>query len=90
MPMNVRQILPGFLRGQESDISGIRDIAYHADRQELQVAFASGRTFVYYDVPKRIYDAYVASPSPGAFFNIAIRGRFQFHELKPPQQPSQH
>jgi hypothetical protein len=90
MPAKLRQIPPSFLRGQESEISGIGDATYHSGRHELQIAFASGRSFVYYDVPQRIYDAYVASPSPGAFFNIAIRGRFQFHELTPPQQPSQH
>jgi lysyl-tRNA synthetase class 2 len=90
MSANARQVLPGFLRGQQSELSGIRDAIYHPDRHELQITFSSGRTFAYYDVPQRIYDAYAASPSPGAFFNIAIRGRFQFHELTPPQRPIRH
>ena len=90
MSANVRQILPGFLRGQQSGLSGIREAVYLPETQELQITFASGRTFAYYDVPDRIYDACVASPSPGAFFNIAIRGRFQFHELTPAQRPSRH
>lgn len=90
MSANVRQVLPGFLRGQQSELSGIRDAVYLPDRQELQITFTSGRTFVFCDVPQRIYDAYLGSPMRGAFFNIAIRGRFQFHELAPLQLPSRH
>ena len=90
MSVNARQSLPGFLRGQQSRLSGIREAAYLPERQELQITFASGRRFAYYDVPQRIYDAYAASPAPGAFFNIAIRGRFQFHELTPPQRQIRH
>jgi lysyl-tRNA synthetase class 2 len=90
MSANVRQVPPGFLRGQQSDLSGIRDAVYLPETQELQITFGSGRVFAYCDVPQRIYDAYVASPSRGAFFNIAIRGRFQFHEVTPPQRPSRH
>jgi hypothetical protein len=32
----------------------------------------------------------VASPSRGAFFNIAIRGRFQFNEVTPLERPRRH
>ena len=90
MSVNERQALPGFLRGQQSVLSGIREAAYCPERRELQITFASGRCFAYYDVPQRIYEAYLASPSPCAFFNIAIRGRFQFHELTPPQRQIRH
>jgi hypothetical protein len=90
MSANVRQTPPGFLREQQSEPSGIRDVVYFPETEELRVTFASGRIFAYYDVPQRIYDAYMASPSPGAFFNIAIRGRFQFHELTPFRHPSRH
>jgi hypothetical protein len=37
-----------------------------------------------------MYDAFLASPSKGAFFNIAIRGRFRFRELTPAQRPARH
>jgi hypothetical protein len=90
MSANVRQVLPGFMRGQHSELSGIRDAVYHSDRQELQITFASGRTFVYCEVPQRIYDAYIGSPMRGAFFNIAIRGRFQVHEVTLTQPSSRH
>jgi hypothetical protein len=90
MPPNLRRVPPGLLRGQQSGSFGIRDATYFSDRRELQITFLSGRTFSYRDVPQSIYDAFVASPSRGAFFNIAIRGRFQFHELMPPLRPTRH
>jgi hypothetical protein len=90
MPANTRQDLPGFLRGQQSGLSGIREAVYLPDRRELQITFKSGRAFAYGDVPQSMYDAFRVSPSKGAFFNIAIRGRFQFRELAQPQPPTRH
>jgi hypothetical protein len=90
MSANLRQVLPGFLRGQQAGLSGIHNATYFPDRRELQIIFKSGRAFAYAEVPQSMYDAFQASPSKGAFFNIAIRGRFQFHELTPPQRPTQH
>lgn len=84
MAANVRHYLPAFMRGGQSGSSAIRDAVYAADRRELQITFTSGRIFAYRDVPPAIYEAFMASPSRGAFFNIAIRGRFRFHELTPP------
>ncbi|HWV53204.1 KTSC domain-containing protein [Pseudorhodoplanes sp.] len=90
MSANVRNALPGFLRGQQPGASGVSDAVYLPERRELRVTFKSGRTFAYSDVPQAIYDAYLASPSKGAFFNIAIRGRFQFHELTPFEPATRH
>lgn len=90
MPANMRYVPPGLLRGHQTGSFGIRDAVYVSDRHELQITFSSGRTFAYSGVPQSIYDAFVASPSRGAFFNIAIRGRFQFHELTPPLRPTRH
>jgi len=90
MSANVRHVLPGILSGQQTGSAGIRDAVYLADRRELRITFKSGRAFAYVDVPQAIYDAFVASPARGAFFNIAIRGRFQFHELSPSQPRTRH
>lgn len=90
MPADTRPIPPGFLRGQQSGSYGIRDAVYLPDRRELQITFTSGRCFAYSDVPQSLYDAFLASPSRGAFFSIAIRGRFRFHELPRPQRPTRH
>lgn len=90
MSVDARQVRPGFLRGQQSGASGIRDAVYLPGQRELQITFKSGRTFAYSDLPQAMYDAFLASPSKGAFFNIAIRGRFRFRELTPAQRPARH
>jgi hypothetical protein len=90
MPANLRYMLPGLIRRQQPGSSGIRDAVYLPDRRELQITFRSGRSFAYEDVPQSIYDAYAASPSQGAFFNIAIRGRFHFRELHPSSADVRH
>ena len=90
MPANERHVIRGFPRGPQSGSAGIRDAVYLPDRRELHITFKSGRTFSYSEVPHGIYDAFVASPSRGAFFNIAIRGRFQFRELPLPQRSTRH
>jgi hypothetical protein len=90
VPADTRPLLPGLLRGQQSGSFGIRDAVFLPDRHELQITFTSGRSFAYSDVPQPLYDAFAASPSRGAFFSIAIRGRFQFRELPRPQRPTRH
>jgi hypothetical protein len=58
----------------------IREATYSPETRELHVTFLSGRTYTYARVPQVIYEAYLASPSKTTFFNIAIRGRYHFHE----------
>lgn len=61
--------------------TAIRDIRYNAEREQLQVTFVSGRTYVYLNVPESVYAAFTTSGSKGAFFNRYIRDRFRFREL---------
>lgn len=87
MDMRQQHVPPRPLPAQSSVI---RDIAYEADNGELRLTFVSGRQYAYADVPVAIYEAFLASSSKGAFFNIAIRGRFHFHEIIPEDQPVWH
>ena len=61
--------------------SVIRDAGYDETTSEMRVTFMSGRVYVYGGVPRSIYNAFCNAPSKGAFFNVAIRGRYHFHEL---------
>ncbi len=90
MSANVRRFPPALLHGQQPGPVGILDAVYLPDQRELQITFKSGRAFAYGEVPQSMYDAFRASPSKGAFFNIAIRGRFQFRELMRPSRPTRH
>jgi hypothetical protein len=54
---------------------------YDAAKSALIVTFVSGRTYVYDDVPHEVYDALVAAPSKGAYFNAHIRDEYYMREM---------
>ena len=81
MAANSRVIFPYVPRGRRVESSVIHDAIYLADARELRITFISGRVYAYSGVPQSIYDAFLAAPSKGTFFNIAIRGRYHFREL---------
>jgi hypothetical protein len=58
----------------------IRAFTYDEPRNELTVAFASGRVYVYSLVPADTAAAFGAAFSKGAFFNDHIRDRYPFRK----------
>lgn len=62
--------------------SAIARIYYSARRHELFVSFISGRVYVYFDVPQKDYDDFLAAASLGQYFNEHIRSRYEYRELK--------
>ena len=63
------------------DSSAILRADYSTARRTLFVTFSSGREYIYFDVPEELYRAFLATPSPGQFFNFEIRDRYRFREL---------
>ena len=61
--------------------SVIGHIAYRESRSELIVTFASGKTYAYGLVPKRVYDDFLRSRSKGNFFNTHIRDHYPARRL---------
>lgn len=53
--------------------SMLRSCEYDTESKELIVTFNGGRTYVYEDVDKGIYDGLTAAESPGKYFN-AVKG----------------
>ncbi len=51
-------------------------IWYDDAREILQLEFRSHAVYRYFGVPESVYEALVAAPSKGRYFNGAIRGRF--------------
>lgn len=62
-----------------SDSSAIRRIDYEAG--ELSVWFTSGEHYVYFGVPEKVYEAFLAADSKGGFFAEHIRPRYRFAHL---------
>jgi hypothetical protein len=47
----------------------------------LEIQFASGRVYQYYDVPQDIYEGMLDAESKGKYFNANIRGKFRYQEI---------
>jgi hypothetical protein len=62
--------------------SVIARVEYDADTAELLVWFhAAGGPYAYLDVPEDLYEALLAAPSIGGYFNRKVRERY---EVRPP------
>ncbi len=65
------------MRARRLRSSLIDRIVFDDDAGTLTVAFKSRRRYVYYGVPRAIYDAFVAAASAGRFFNECVKGRYE-------------
>ncbi len=62
--------------------SVIRHYDYDAAAEELSVTFVTGRRYLYAGVPPETMLALGAAGSKGRYFNLHIRDRFAFDELR--------
>lgn len=63
--------------------SSIASVGYDAERLQLEIAFHSGRTYRYFDVPQSVYAWLVRVASPGTYVNRHIKDRYRFEEITP-------
>ena len=61
--------------------SVIASVGYDADAEMLEVKFHTGRTYRYFDVPRRVHRELLAAGSIGAYFNSEIRARYRSVEV---------
>ena len=57
--------------------SAIERIAYDDASRELSIWFRESGRYVYYDVPRAVYDALRQCESAGRLFNDCIKGRYR-------------
>jgi hypothetical protein len=58
--------------------SAINGIRYQPKGRRLLVTFVSSKTYAYEGVPEEVYDAFLAAPSHGVFFNENIRDHYPY------------
>ena len=58
--------------------SAIRAVDYDGKRSRLLVVFRESGRYAYLNVPKGVYDAFLAAESKGSFFNEEIRDRYRY------------
>jgi hypothetical protein len=46
---------------------------YRVESKELDLTFKQGKTYTFFEVPEKIYLAFLSSDSQGAFFHEHIR-----------------
>jgi hypothetical protein len=63
----------------------IRSFDYDKESQALLIVFQSGRRYRYLNVPAETATGLRAAFAKGEFFNVHIRGRFDYEEE--PSQP---
>lgn len=68
--------------------SVISFLHYDEAAAELHVLFSTGKAYVYYGVPHRVYDALLEAPSIGSFFNSEIRNAYRYRRSASP--PGRH
>ena len=55
----------------------ISRIVYDDRERTLRVYFRVGGVYLYFDVPRRAYEALRTAESPGRYYNRAIKGRYR-------------
>lgn len=58
--------------------SNVEAVGYDDETNELHVQFLSGGYYIYYDVPRDIFDNLMLSPSIGSFLNREVKNVYQF------------
>ena len=53
-------------------------VGYDSVRNVLQLEFRSRAIYRYFGIPAAVYEALLAAPSKGNYFNRAIRGRYVY------------
>jgi hypothetical protein len=59
----------------------LTSVGYNAPTAVLELEFRNGLVYEYYAVPRRHYDALLAAPSKGRYFNTFLRGAFPYRRL---------
>ncbi len=60
------------------DSSNVEAVGYDGDAHELHVQFVSGGSYIYYEVPQDVFDAFMSAASKGSFLNREIKGVYRF------------
>lgn len=58
---------------EEVDSTTIRSAGYDPRRKVLEVEFANGGVYRYYNVPEWLYQEFMVAQSKGAFLNIYVK-----------------
>lgn len=79
MPDEFKHLLDIVRKPVES--SNIDSAGYDAVLRVIQIQFKNGRIYQYADCEPELYDAFMAAPSKGIYFNTMIKGVKAYAEV---------
>lgn len=65
------------MRRRPVSSSAISSVGYDPKGKVLELEFASGGVYDYYEVPRKVYAALLVAESKGRFIAEEIRGRYR-------------
>ena len=58
--------------------SNIASVGYDVENKILEIEFHHGAVYQYFDVPKKVYEELMNSPSQGAYFMNEIKSKIKY------------
>ena len=59
----------------------IRSMEYDPEQQTLKIAYVSGQTYLYKDVPENVYQELKASRLKGRYLHFFIKDKYPFEKV---------
>lgn len=69
------------MRRRPVESSSIRSVGYDVASRTLELEYAGGDVYRYFDVPQPTYAGLLAAPSIGAYVNQEIKPYYEFVEV---------
>lgn len=66
---------------QKVNSSNIDSIGYDSNSMILEIAFLSGGTYQYFNVPKSIFDGIMSASSHGSYFHQYIKEKYSYQKV---------
>lgn len=64
------------------DSTSIASVGYEQHTGILTVEFKTGSVYRYFEVPRGVYDAFLAADSKGRFFMSNVRNRYRYERRR--------
>jgi hypothetical protein len=61
--------------------SQLQSAGYDENLQDLYIEFKNGTVYRYYDVPQTTFHQLEKADSPGSYFAVHIKGKFEYKKL---------
>ena len=62
----------------EIDSTNLKSVGYDVQTSTLEIEFASGTIYQYFDVPEAVHIEFMGAASKGQFFAAQIKGSYRY------------